>query len=155
MIDRLDIYLIAGTFLLCAAGFGAVLLLMKRTPSIADLEALASIFNTKGGIIMFLWFAWWMTLVMLIAFGVWVIVRGVDPQHAVVITVLGTLNGGAFFTVNGALLKTMTGEEPRPPAGTSTTVQQTTTATVAVPTKPDTANGGGEVFPAPAAGTQP
>ena len=138
MIDKLDIYLIAGTLLLATFGFAFVMLWQKRYPSVETLEALASIFNTKGGIIMFLWLAWWLTLLITICFGTWVIVKGVDPQHGVVITILGMLVAQAFGNVNGALFKTMTGEEPRPPAGTSTTVQQTTTATVAaaVPTIP-------------------
>lgn len=136
MVDKLDIYLIGGTFLLCTIGFAGMLLWMKRYPSVETLEGLASIFNTKGGIIMFLWLAWWITLYTTVAFGAWVIVKGIDPQHAVVVTILGMLVAQAFGNVNGALFKTMTGEEPRPPAGTSTTVQQTTTATVATPIVP-------------------
>ncbi len=133
MFDKLDVYLIAGTFILTISMIVFMAMLWRRAPSVESLEALASIFNTKGGIIMFLWLAWWVTMFLVIGFGSWVIIKGVDPQHAVVITIMGMLVSNAFGNVSGALFKTMTGEEPRPPAGTTSTVQQTTTATVAAP----------------------
>lgn len=89
-----------------------VLIFRNHIPSIETIQDMAALFNTKGGIIMFLWLAWLGTLSTTVAFGIWVIVKGVDPQHTVVTIVLGMLISQAFGNVNGALFKTMTGEEP-------------------------------------------
>lgn len=86
-----------------------------KTPDPLIVQAFATISNTKGGIILILLSLWLFTLGITGAFSVWIIVRGVDPQHPVAITFLAMLTGTAFGNVNGALFKTMTGEEPKLP----------------------------------------
>ncbi len=83
MIPRLEIDLIIVGMMVTTFAFALTMLLQRRYPSVETIEGIAAIFNTKGGIIMFLWIAWWMTLLITIAFGMWVIIRGVDPQHGV------------------------------------------------------------------------
>lgn len=105
-----------------------------RTPDPATIQSFATISNTKGGIILILLGLWLFTLVITAIFSVWIIVRGVDPQHPVAITFLAMLTGTAFGNVNGALFKTMTGEDPKAPAS----IQQTTTTRIETPPVPPT-----------------
>lgn len=105
-----------------------------QTPDPAKVQAFATISNTKGGIILILLGLWLFTLVITAIFSVWIIVRGVDPQHPVAITFLAMLTGTAFGNVNGALFKTMTGEDPKAPAS----IQQTTTTRIETPPVPPT-----------------
>lgn len=85
-----------------------------KMPDPSMVQSYATVTNTPGGIILILLFLWLFTLSLTVAFCVWVIVKGVDPQHAVVITLIGTLTGTAFGNVNGAFFKTMTGQDPHP-----------------------------------------
>jgi hypothetical protein len=128
---ELDILLIS-TFL---AVFGLLTFMAwKRSfPSVEQVTAFATLFNTPGGIIMFLWAAWVGTLTITVFFGVWVIRVGIDPQHQVVTIILGMLISQAFGNVNGALFKTMTGEKPAPPSNTTTTSTSSTSNTTEGP----------------------
>jgi hypothetical protein len=131
-LDKLDIYVA-----LIAALFAAsVLLLLKFVkspdlPSVQSLQNLATVFNTRGGIVVLLTFMWYSTLAITVGFCIWVVARGIDPQNAVVVTLLGVLVGQAFGNVNGALFKTMTGDEPKvlPSADQSSKTQETSSAT--------------------------
>lgn len=92
---------------------------------------IAPVFNSKGGIILLLTFMWFMTLGATVAICLWAIIHGVDPQNGVLIVLLSVLTSGAWGNVNGAWLKTMTGEDLKPVAGTTTdTVVHTVIPTV-------------------------
>jgi hypothetical protein len=125
-ITRTDIYLAIG---LCAVLWLLIKACRLHLPDPAILQAYATIANTKGGIILSLLMLWVGTLLLTLGFGIWVISKGVDPQHAVVVTLLGMLYSGAFGGVTGALFKTMTGEDPKPP-GTVSTKSETSSSTV-------------------------
>lgn len=122
-ITRTDVWLCIG---LTALVFLAIKACRVKFPEPGVIQGYATISNTKGGIILILLFLWLFTLVLTVTFCVWVIVRGVDPQHAVVITLLGVLQGTAFGNVNGAFFKTMTGEDPKLPPPPSPPVQPPT-----------------------------
>lgn len=98
--------------LLCIFAWIAIKACRLKMPDPAVVQSYATVTNTPGGIILILLFLWLFTLTLTVAFCVWVIVKGVDPQHAVVITLIGTLTGTAFGNVNGAFFKTMTGQDP-------------------------------------------
>lgn len=118
-LDRLDIYIALAAVIVTVVIITAITAAFKgKFPSVETLQELATLFNTKGGIVILLVTMWWFTLVSTVCFGIWVIVKGVDPQHAVVVTILGMLISQAFGNVNGALFKTMTGEDPKMPSGT-------------------------------------
>jgi hypothetical protein len=125
--NKIDVYIIVGTVFVSVVALLTLLIWYRRFPTVQTLTEISSLFNTKGGIIMVLWLAWWLTLFTTLSFGIWVIVKGVDPQHGVVITLLAMLSSQAFGNVNGALFKTMTGEDVKPPI--TTTVTQTTVPT--------------------------
>lgn len=94
-----------------------------QMPDPTVVQNYATIANTAGGIILILLILWIGTLLLTVAFCVWVIIKGVDPQHAVVISLLGVLAGQAFGNVNGAFFKTMTGQEPKPLPPVSATLR--------------------------------
>ena len=89
------------------------------------LQELATVFNTKGGIVFVLLFMWLFTLCGTVSFGIWIIAKGIDPQHTIVVTILGMLVSQAFGNVNGALFTAFKGEDPHPLSGTSTTYSKT------------------------------
>ena len=91
------------------------------------LQELVTVFNTKGGIVFVLLIMWFITLSGTVAFGIWVISKGIDPQHAIVITILGMLVSQAFGNVNGALFTAFKGEDPQPLSGMSSTYTKTLT----------------------------
>lgn len=122
-ITRLGIWLVA--IFICVAWGYALKVCKMRFPDPALIQSYATIANTKGGIILMLLALWVFTLLVISSFCIWIIIRGEDPQNAVVVTLLGTLIGTAFGTVNGAFFKTMTGEDPKPP---STVVSKTETS---------------------------
>lgn len=95
-----------------------------RLPDPTLLQNYATLTNTKGGIIILLIIMWWGTLLLTIAICLWVIVRGVDPQNGVLVVLLSMLTSGAWGNVNGALFKTMTGEDPKPPTTSITEVKE-------------------------------
>jgi hypothetical protein len=97
-----------------------------RWPSVDSLLKLAPIFNMRGGIIMLLTIMWFTSLFLTMAFVIWVLHVGIDPQNAAVVVALAMLTSGAFGGVNGALFKTMTGEEPKTPVGSSSETVVTT-----------------------------
>lgn len=111
-ITKFDVW---GLLLLVLLLIGALKACRVKLPDPSLVQAYATICNTKGGIIMILFFLWIFTLVVTVTFCVWVIRAGVSPEHAVVISLLGVLSGTAFGNVNGAFFKTMTGEDPKPP----------------------------------------
>jgi hypothetical protein len=84
-----------------------------KMPDPGLVQNYATVCNTKGGIILLLLLLWLGTLGLITVFCIWVVARGFDPQNSVIVTLLGTLIGTAFGTVNGALFKTMTGEDPK------------------------------------------
>ena len=111
-ITRTDVWLAVG---LALVAFLAIKACRVQFPDATTVQGYATISNTKGGIILILLFLWLFTLILTVGFCIWVIVKGIDPQHAVVITLIGTLTGTAFGNVNGAFFKTMTGEDPKVP----------------------------------------
>jgi hypothetical protein len=121
----------------------ALKLLTSKTinlPTVQDIQELATVFSTKGGFILALLVMWFVTLFGTVSFGIWVIVKGVDPQHAVVVTILGMLVSQAFGNVNGSLFTSFKGDDPKAPPGvtseTSRTVVQTTEVQPTILTKP-------------------
>jgi hypothetical protein len=128
MLTKVDVYVVAIVMLMSIAG--AITVIVKIRPSVQALVEIAALFNSKGGLIMLMSSLWVFTLLITIAFAVWIIAKGVDPSHAVVVALLAMLTGNAFGNVNGALLKTMTGEDPKPPIQTESSTN-TTTRTVA------------------------
>jgi hypothetical protein len=127
-------YAIAVTALVMVYVFLIRMLTTKNlnVPTVQDLQALATVFSTKGGFIFMLLIMWFSTLTITIAFGVWVIWKGIDPQHAVVVTILGMLVSQAFGNVNGALFTAFKGDDPKAPPGIST---QTSTTEVTATTE--------------------
>lgn len=109
---RFDLYGILAVFYVTIIAFTIYLIRTRQFPSIANLQDLATLFNTKGGLIILLTIMWLFTLVGTVIFAVWILVRGIDPSNSVVVAMLALLTGTAFGNVNGAWLKTMTGEEP-------------------------------------------
>lgn len=98
-------------------------------PDVTKVQALATVSNTKGGMVVILLGMWLFTLMITVLFCVWIIVKGVDPQHPVVTTLLGMLVAQAFGTVNGALFTAFKGEDPKPTPGTSVVVTHSDSAT--------------------------
>lgn len=97
-------------------------------PAPATMQGYATISNTPGGLILILTLLFILTLFLTIGFGVWIIARGVDPQNAVAITILGMLSSGAFGGVSGALFSQMKGQDPHGTAPTNPTNPTTPTA---------------------------
>jgi hypothetical protein len=134
-LDKLDIGILLVSVVLIVAFVAWVITMTNRGlfPSVSTLQDLATVFSTKGGIILVLLIMWWLTLSGTVAFGVWVIAKGIDPQHAVVVTLLGMLVSQAFGNVNGSLFTMFKGEDPRPlgtKTATSTTSSSSTTNTL-------------------------
>lgn len=121
--DKLDIYIALGAAIVAMIVTATITAAFKdKLPSVTTLQEVATIFNTKGGIILVLLMMWGVTLSGTVAFGIWVIAKGIDPQHAVVLTILGMLVSQAFGNVNGSLFTMLKGEDPAPRAGTSSAV---------------------------------
>jgi len=119
-ISRGDVYGLVILAWISTFGLTMFLAARKQLPTLAAIQDFSSIFNTKGGIIMLLTSLWILTLTLQVGLGVWVIIRGVDPQHTVVTVLFAMLSGQAFGNVNGALFKRMTGEEPSRSSSTYT-----------------------------------
>jgi hypothetical protein len=139
--DKLDVYIIVATALFVLFAVATISAAFRgKLPSVQTLQNLATLFNTKGGIIILLVMMWWCTLAGTVSFCVWVVAKGIDPQHPVVVMVLGMLISQAFGNVNGSLFTMFKGEDPKPPAGMSSisTTSSSTTSTL-VPS----ASGGG------------
>jgi hypothetical protein len=121
-ITRLDIWIAIALTLL-------VVLMIKACrftwPDPSVVQSYATVANTPGGLILILLVLWIGTLAITVAFCVWVLVRGIDPQNGTVVLITGMLSSGAFSAVSGALFTRMTGQEPKLPgtSSTSTTVQ--------------------------------
>jgi hypothetical protein len=98
-----------------------------KWPSVDDLTKLAPLFNTKGGLIILLTFMWFFSLSTTVAVVVWVVWGKVDPQNSAVVTLTGMLTSGAFGGVSSVLWRTMTGEDPPAPVGTTSTTTNSTT----------------------------
>ena len=140
--DKLDIYIALGTAILVMLVIITVMAAYRgKFPSVETLQELATVFNTKGGIVLVLLLMWWITLSGTVAFGIWVIAKGVDPQHTVVVTLLGMLVSQAFGNVNGALFTAFKGDDPKPPSGTEMHKTVTTREDVSA-TNTMTASGG-------------
>lgn len=113
-LDKADIYIATGAFLLGVIILLALLILRKGvSPSMDTLSDLCAIVNTKGGIIILLTLMWIGTLSGTVAICLWAIIHGVDPANATLVVLLSVLTSGAWGNVNGALFKTMTGDEPK------------------------------------------
>jgi hypothetical protein len=111
--DKTDIYIVAVTIVFCIL-IGSIFYLLRHTAlSLDTLQGLAAIANSKGGLVVLMAFMWFFTLTGTTAFCIWVLVKGIDPQNGVLVTLLGMLVSGAFGTVNGALFRSMSGEEPK------------------------------------------
>jgi hypothetical protein len=132
--DKLDIYIALGAVIITAFLVSTLILAYRgKFPSVQTLQDIATMFNTKGGIVLLLVVMWFLTLSTTVIFGVWVIVKGVDPQNAVTITIFGMLISQAFGNVNGALFKTMTGDDPKPIPTSSSTVTSVLTKESSIP----------------------
>lgn len=113
--DRWDVYVALFAALFTLVAVATIVAAFKgRMPSVQTLQNLATLFNTKGGVVVLLVFMWWFTLVGTVSFGIWVIAKGIDPQHTVVVTILGMLISQAFGNVNGSLFTMFKGEDPKP-----------------------------------------
>jgi hypothetical protein len=122
LFTRIELDILIAAILLGGFGFLTLMAWKRSFPPVETIVEFAALFNQPGGIIMFLWAAWAGTLTITLLFGIWVIRVGIDPQHSVVVTILGMLISQAFGNVNGALFKTMTGEpKPVSPGTTSST----------------------------------
>jgi hypothetical protein len=111
----------------------ALKLLTSKTinlPTVQDIQELATVFSTKGGFILALLVMWFWLIIVAVSFGIWVISKGIDPQNAIVVTILAMLVSTAFGGVCGALFTAFKGDDPKAPPGvtseTSRTVVQTT-----------------------------
>jgi hypothetical protein len=111
-ITRFDIYGIFAVGWLTTFGLVCLLIAKDKIPSVDTILEFSTLFNTKGGIIMSLWVAWLGCILVTVAFGVWVILHGINPQHIVVVLLLNTLTSNVSGGVGAVLFKTMTGEEP-------------------------------------------
>lgn len=134
MFDRYDIlYIAAGIVLLYA-----FMAYRKVLPSVQAVQDLATLVNTKGGnilVLLFLTMVFFFTGVGLIYWALNRMQEGkLAADNAVLMMglswVLGTAFGGSF----SSMLKVMSGENPIPPAGTTTT-STTSVATVPVSSK--------------------
>lgn len=114
-VDRFEFFatLVAGMFILFAV-ITTVAAFRGKLPSVQTLQNLATLFNTKGGVVVLLVMMWWFTLMGTVSFGIWVIAKGIDPQHTVVVTILGMLISQAFGNVNGSLFTMFKGDDPKP-----------------------------------------
>ena len=113
-ITKTDVYIASGVILI--AFFLALVVHLFRNgvlPSMNTLADLCAMVNTKGGIIVLLTMMWFITLGGTAAICLWAIVHGVDPQNGILVVLLSVLTSGAWGNVNGALFKTMTGDEPK------------------------------------------
>jgi hypothetical protein len=122
-ITRLDVWLLV---LLAAAGLlGALFAHISKWPSPDTVQTYATIANTPGGIVIILVVLWLFTLTLTTAICLWVIAKGIDPQNGTLVMLTGMLSSGAFGAVNGALFTSITGKEPKPPAGIASVVTTT------------------------------
>ena|SRR5277367_6593194 len=141
MLTKIDVEVITGLMFLSTYVLVITMAWRGNFPSVDQLLELSTLFNAKGGIIMALWVAWIFTLMLTVGFGMWVIVRGVDPQHTVVTVIFGMLISQAFGGVNGVLFKTMTGEDPKingkSSVATTSTLSTTSTTTTPDPATPE------------------
>jgi len=136
MFDKLDIYIAAVSLILGIFFVSLVILAYRgKVPSVETLQDIATVFNTKGGIVLVLLVMWTGTLAGTMAFGIWVIAKGIDPQHAVVVTLLGMLVSQAFGNVNGALFTAFKGEDPKPSPGIQSVKTVTEKTTTVPPTE--------------------
>jgi hypothetical protein len=109
--------------------------ILKRVvfPSFETFSGTVALLNSKGGIIFVLLILWIISFGVSIAFGWWIIVKGISPQNALVMVLISWLTGQAWGNANGALLKTMTGEEPAKQGSSSSISTTTSTSTVVAP----------------------
>ena len=122
--DRTDLYVIVSAVIFTSLVWTIVALLKRNTPTMESLNELATLTNTKGGIIILLLIMWFFTLTSTIAICLWAVVKGIDPQNGIIVLLLSNLFSGAWGNTNGALFKTMTGEDPKPiPPAQSATLQ--------------------------------
>jgi hypothetical protein len=126
MITRFDFWFTVGLalfvwFALKACNF--------HIPGPEVVQGYATLANTKGGLVLLMTAMWFFTLIGTASIAIWVLVKGLDPQNGVLITLFGMFISQAFGTVNGALFKTMTGEDPKPP-GTVSTKSETVSSVV-------------------------
>ena len=113
--DKYDAYIVIGIALFALFATVTLVAAFKgKFPSVQTLQNLATLFNTKGGVVVLLVMMWWFTLVGTVSFGIWVIAKGIDPQHTVVVTILGMLISQAFGNVNGSLFTMFKGDDPKP-----------------------------------------
>jgi hypothetical protein len=120
MLHRSEVAIVIGIIVLI---FG-ILVWFKRLPSADGFSALVAVFNQRGGIIGILW----LTSMIFFGAGIRLIYWAVNMQldgkltvdNALVVACFSWISGSAFGGAFGALLKTMTGEEPAPPSTTAT-----------------------------------
>jgi hypothetical protein len=124
---------VAAVAVLCAFVLLLSLLASKvgwRVPTVQDLQSAATMANTKGGVLLILLAMWIVTLGATLAFGIWIIHGHLDPQNAIVVTLMAMLVSQAFGNVNGAFFTAIKGEDPKPPivaTQTDTTIKTTAT----------------------------
>jgi len=115
-ITKLDVYV----FLIISFFVFVTLIAIKRSvvPSLQSLMSFIALLNSKGGLIFVLLILWIVSFAASITLGLWALIKGVSPQNAILMMLLSWVTGQAWGNINGALLKTMTGEQP--PITTST-----------------------------------
>lgn len=108
-----------------------VLLALRRLPTVASIQALATMLNTRGGnilvLVLFSWFFFVQAMRLMYQL-VWMVqTHKLTADNAFAQVGLQFVTSSAFGGAFGALLKTMTGEspiiihaEPAPPASAST-----------------------------------
>jgi len=111
--DRFDIlFMLLGMFI--ALG---VVVWRKAWPSAAVLHDLVDLMNTKGGIILLLW----MTSMIFFGVGMKMVYWGVNrmlegklsTDNALILSAFNWITGSAFGGAFGAMIKTMTGDDPK------------------------------------------
>lgn len=132
-ITKIDVWVVIALVLLVWFALKAC---KFKVPDPTLLGAYANLTNSKGGIIILLTFMWFITLGLTISICLWAIIHGIDPQNGILILLLGVLTSGAWGNVNGAWLRTLTGEDPKPPMVHATETTSTSTESTTPPPKP-------------------
>lgn len=109
-VTKVDVYVIAIAGLLTLATIS--ILRQVVIPSFSTLSSFMALLNSKGGLIFVLLILWIISFTASIALGLWALVKGVSPENAILMMLLSWVTGQAWGNINGALLKTMTGEQP-------------------------------------------
>jgi hypothetical protein len=124
MMDRYDIlFVLLGVFLTLG-----IVVWRKAWPDAQVIHDAIEMLNSKGGIILLLW----LTSMMFFGAGIEMVYWGVNKMiegklttdNALILSSFNFITGSAFGGAFGALLKTMTGEEPKRTTSTEISVSK-------------------------------